>query len=305
MAAWPGEVIEERAGRDRGGRRCAAALSGRVAAPAGGDHHRAHHEQVRRHVSVDFTVPEEQREGLRISADEFVGAARPAGQAAARALRPAQRGAALDPAAHRRPAPHDRPRAAVPAARRRAARTRGDARPRGDADRGGAGRRAAGRRGPDRGARARARRRARSTSARSPPCCRATSSSGRSCAASIGGASSSSPTTSRSAAAPGFIFLIERAGCTEALSYHVEVAVPADLKARTTLLVDAATGQRLAAGERDTDRPALYFRAEPPLPQAPEIVIDFGVERGASWLRRRSWPRSSPCSSRRRSCSPT
>ena len=30
------------------------------------------HEQVRRHVSIDFTVPEEQREGLRLSADEYV-----------------------------------------------------------------------------------------------------------------------------------------------------------------------------------------------------------------------------------------
>ena len=39
-------------------------------------------------------------------------------QAAARALRPAQRGAALDPAADRRAAPHDRPRAALPPARR-------------------------------------------------------------------------------------------------------------------------------------------------------------------------------------------
>ena len=29
------------------------------------------HEQVRRHVSIDFTVPEDQREGLRLSAHEF------------------------------------------------------------------------------------------------------------------------------------------------------------------------------------------------------------------------------------------
>jgi hypothetical protein len=59
----------------------------------------------------------------------------------------------------------------------------------------------------------------------------------------------------------------------------VEVAVPADLKARRTLLIDSATGRGLAVGERDTDRPALYFRAEPPLPEAPEIVIDFAAER--------------------------
>jgi hypothetical protein len=78
---------------------------------------------------------------------------------------------------------------------------------------------------------------------------------------------------------PRFIFLTAASGCSEALSYHVEVAVPEDLKARSTLLVDAATGKRLAGSERDTDRPALTYRAEPPLPQEPEIVIDFAVER--------------------------
>ena len=102
------------------------------------------------------------------------------------------------------------------------------------------------------------------------------------------------------------MFFIGAPGCTEAESYHLEVAVPEDLKARRTLLVDGATGRRLAAGERDTDRPALYFRAQAPLPEAPEIVIDFAAER---WplpgARRRSWRRSSRCSSRRRSCSPT
>jgi hypothetical protein len=76
-----------------------------------------------------------------------------------------------------------------------------------------------------------------------------------------------------------FVYVIRAAGCTEAESYHVEVAVPADLKARRTLLIDSATGRGLAVGERDTDRPALYFRAEPPLPEAPEIVIDFAAER--------------------------
>ena len=76
-----------------------------------------------------------------------------------------------------------------------------------------------------------------------------------------------------------FLYLVGAPGCTEAESYHLEVAVPADLKARRTLLVDGATGRRLAVGERDTDRPALYFRAQAPLPEAPEIVIDFAAER--------------------------
>jgi hypothetical protein len=79
--------------------------------------------------------------------------------------------------------------------------------------------------------------------------------------------------------APGFVFRFGARGCTEALSYHLEVAVPADLRARRTLLVDGANGERLAAGERDTDRPALYFRPEAPLPERPEVRVDFAVER--------------------------
>lgn len=78
---------------------------------------------------------------------------------------------------------------------------------------------------------------------------------------------------------PDYVFSLGALGCTEAQSYHLEVAVPEDLKARSTLLVDDATGRRLAAGERDTDRPALSFRAEAPLPRAPRILIDFTVER--------------------------
>lgn len=78
---------------------------------------------------------------------------------------------------------------------------------------------------------------------------------------------------------PGFVFAFGALGCTEALSYHLEVAVPDDLKARSTQLVDAATERMLAAGEPDTDRPALFFRAEAPMPQAPRILVDFAVER--------------------------
>jgi hypothetical protein len=76
-----------------------------------------------------------------------------------------------------------------------------------------------------------------------------------------------------------FVFLIGAPGCTEAESYHAEIAVPSDLKARRTQLVDRATDRMLAAGERDTDRPALYFRAQAPFPEAPAIVIDFAAER--------------------------
>jgi hypothetical protein len=78
---------------------------------------------------------------------------------------------------------------------------------------------------------------------------------------------------------PGFVFGFDAQGCTEALSYHVEVAVPDELKARRTHLVDRATRRRLAAGEPDTDRPALFYRAEAPMPQAPRVMVDFAVER--------------------------
>ena len=72
MAAWPGEEIEERAAE------VASAAGVLLRRPAGWRHRRVEtitvltHEQVRRHVSVDFTVPEEYRESLRLSADEYV-----------------------------------------------------------------------------------------------------------------------------------------------------------------------------------------------------------------------------------------
>jgi hypothetical protein len=69
-------------------------------------------------------------------------------------------------------------------------------------------------------------------------------------------------------------------GCTEAASYHVEVAVPADLRARTTTLYDDVTGDVLAAGARDADRPALYFTADPAQTTLrPGLVVAYGAER--------------------------
>jgi hypothetical protein len=81
---------------------------------------------------------------------------------------------------------------------------------------------------------------------------------------------------------PGFRFryFYDTAGCAEAWSYHVEVAVPPDLRARTTTLSDDRTGLTLAVGDRDTDRPALYFTADPAQPLArPGLVVTYGVER--------------------------
>jgi hypothetical protein len=76
-------------------------------------------------------------------------------------------------------------------------------------------------------------------------------------------------------------YFYDAPGCSEAWSYHVEVAVPQDLKARSTRLLDAVTGAVLATGARDADRPALYYSADPAHPpMRPEVVVGYGAERG-------------------------
>lgn len=71
-------------------------------------------------------------------------------------------------------------------------------------------------------------------------------------------------------------------GCTEAASYHVEVAVPDELRARRTRLIDDATGQVLAEGPRDADRPALHYAPPQPAPALgrPGVSVAYGAERG-------------------------
>jgi hypothetical protein len=77
-----------------------------------------------------------------------------------------------------------------------------------------------------------------------------------------------------------FAAFYDAIGCTEASSYHVEVAVPTDLRARTTTLYDDATGEVLAAGARDADRPALYYAADPAQRTLrPGLVVSYGAER--------------------------
>jgi hypothetical protein len=69
-------------------------------------------------------------------------------------------------------------------------------------------------------------------------------------------------------------------GCTEATTFHVEVAVPPGLRARTTTLFDDATGAVLTAGARDADRPAIYFAAEPARELSrPVLGVVYGAER--------------------------
>ena len=79
---------------------------------------------------------------------------------------------------------------------------------------------------------------------------------------------------------PGLAYVYDAPGSSEAWSYHLEVAVPTDLKARSTRLWDAETHEVLVTGALDADRPALYFVADPAHPPArPEVVVDYGAER--------------------------
>ena len=79
---------------------------------------------------------------------------------------------------------------------------------------------------------------------------------------------------------PRLAYVYPAPGCSEAWSYHLEVDVPTDLRARTTRLWDAESGEALAAGALDADRPALYFVADPArTPARPEVVVDYGAER--------------------------
>jgi hypothetical protein len=78
---------------------------------------------------------------------------------------------------------------------------------------------------------------------------------------------------------PGFGYRYSADGAAQAASYHVEVAVPPDLRARRTRLVDDATRTVLAEGAHDTDRPALYYALQGDPPQDPGLVIGFGAER--------------------------
>jgi hypothetical protein len=68
-------------------------------------------------------------------------------------------------------------------------------------------------------------------------------------------------------------------GCTEAASYHAEIDVPNEMRARTTVLVDNLSGTVLATGARDADRPAVYFVAGAEGMQ-PGLRVRWGTERG-------------------------
>jgi hypothetical protein len=72
----------------------------------------------------------------------------------------------------------------------------------------------------------------------------------------------------------------ETPGCTEAASYHAEVAVPDEMRARATKLVDNVTGTVLAEGPRDADRPFVYYVADTGRRLEPGLSVRYGAERG-------------------------
>jgi hypothetical protein len=79
---------------------------------------------------------------------------------------------------------------------------------------------------------------------------------------------------------PELAHFYDARGCTEAMTFHVEVAVPPGLRARSTSLYDDATGAVLAAGARDADRPAIYFAADPARDLGrPVLGVVYGAER--------------------------
>ena len=79
---------------------------------------------------------------------------------------------------------------------------------------------------------------------------------------------------------PALTHFYDARGCTEAMTFHVEVAVPPGLRARTTTLSDDASGTVLAAGARDADRPAIYFAADPSHDLGrPGLLVAYGAER--------------------------
>jgi hypothetical protein len=69
-------------------------------------------------------------------------------------------------------------------------------------------------------------------------------------------------------------------GCTEAASYHAEVALPDEMRASRTELLDNLTGTVLAEGPRDADRPFVYYVADTGRRLEPGLSVRYGTERG-------------------------
>jgi hypothetical protein len=72
----------------------------------------------------------------------------------------------------------------------------------------------------------------------------------------------------------------EAPGCAEAASYHAEVVVPDEMRAGRTELLDNVTGTVLAEGPRDADRPFVYYTADVGRRLEPGLSVRYGTERG-------------------------
>jgi hypothetical protein len=274
--AWPGEVIEERAGD------IAESADVLLRHQAAWRHRRVEtitvltHEQVRRHVSVDFTVPEEQREGLRISADEFIVplallSKRPLvhfdlrnEEQHAIPLLTADQHRTLTRELLYRQLDSDEASEAVVGAAGELIEAVLEDQPQDLEPEIAALEAAHGAELPDFRATA-------SVLSRNFILWAVVRGLDRRRVYKFAGDELVGRTR--------FVYFIGARGCTEAESYHFEVALPGDLKARRTLLVDGVTDRVLAAGERDADRPAVHYRAQPPFPEAAEIAIEFAAER--------------------------
>ncbi|MBE2318083.1 hypothetical protein DVA67_019030 [Solirubrobacter sp. CPCC 204708] len=68
-------------------------------------------------------------------------------------------------------------------------------------------------------------------------------------------------------------------GCTEAASYHVELSVPEGMRARSADIVDNRTGELLLEGPRDSDRPGLHYMASTGAEIEPGLRVKYAPER--------------------------
>jgi len=73
-------------------------------------------------------------------------------------------------------------------------------------------------------------------------------------------------------------------GCTEAASYHVELAIPEGLRARSVDMIDNRTGEVLAEGPRDSDRPGLHYVADARDRMDPGLQVHYATERNGFLL---------------------
>lgn len=69
-------------------------------------------------------------------------------------------------------------------------------------------------------------------------------------------------------------------GCSEAASYHVELAVPDGMRARSADIVDNRTGDVLLDGPRNSDRPGLHYVVGAGTRAEPGLRVRYAVERG-------------------------